>query len=210
MTSNVDGDEASLVPSAFMGEADPERGVCIDDDEDDAQGMVWSAPDSETLKLVDQIPDWCEEQHIAGAWALSEGATRAEAAGRAGVSRRSIYNWLQRPGFKALVDALALKTGLAQKAERLKLLKRLARQVEAGGLDKSMRRHDAVDLARAIREEVESGVVPGQGPPVQVVAQYAQFWFGSKEKAAEALGIGWERAAGAAVTGGDGDGEGQE
>lgn len=60
--------------------------------------------------------------------ALAEGKTQKEAAQDAEVTDRSIRLWLERPEFSAEVDRLTLLTGIALRAERLRIVKRVLRQ----------------------------------------------------------------------------------
>ncbi len=61
----------------------------------------------------------------AAAIALAEGQTRVEAAKVADVTERTIYRWLQDPDFGAEVDRLTLMVGIASRAERLRIAKRV-------------------------------------------------------------------------------------
>lgn len=63
------------------------------------------------------------------ALALASGKTRKEAAEEAEVTDRSIYLWLQEPEFSAEVDRLSLMVGIASRAERLRIAKRVVRQM---------------------------------------------------------------------------------
>lgn len=62
------------------------------------------------------------------ALALAEGKTQAQAAAEADVVDRTIRTWLQDPEFSAEVDRLSLMTGVASRAERLRVVKRVIRQ----------------------------------------------------------------------------------
>lgn len=59
------------------------------------------------------------------ALALADGATQVEAAQEAEVTDRTIRLWLQEPEFAAEVDRLTLMTGMATRAARLRLAKRV-------------------------------------------------------------------------------------
>lgn len=65
----------------------------------------------------------------AAAIALAEGYTQVEAAAMAGVSDRTLRRWLAQPEFAVEVDKLTLITGIARKAERVKLAKRVIRTI---------------------------------------------------------------------------------
>ena len=65
----------------------------------------------------------------AAALALADGQTQVEAAQQAGVDDRTIRRWLTNPEFAEEVDRLTLMTGIASKAERLRVAKRMIRQL---------------------------------------------------------------------------------
>lgn len=64
----------------------------------------------------------------AAAFALADGKTRAEAAVSAEVAERSVYTWLLHPEFSEEVDRLTLMIGIATRAERMRVIKRLVAQ----------------------------------------------------------------------------------
>ena len=61
--------------------------------------------------------------------ALSEGRTQKESAERAGVTDRTIREWLSHPDFASEVDRLSLMVGVALRAERLRIVHRVIRQM---------------------------------------------------------------------------------
>jgi hypothetical protein len=63
------------------------------------------------------------------AFALADGYTREEAAVMAGIGERTLYRWLALPEFSEEVDRLVFLTGIARKTERLKIAKRIARNL---------------------------------------------------------------------------------
>lgn len=67
---------------------------------------------------------WGKKQTIA-AIALANGDNQQEAAEKAKVTDRTIRNWLAIPEFAEEVDRLTFLTGIAHKAERLRLAKRI-------------------------------------------------------------------------------------
>lgn len=67
---------------------------------------------------------WSEKATQA-AIALADGDTQAEAADKAGVSDRTLRRWLLMPEFAEEVDRLTFMTGVANKAARLRLAKRV-------------------------------------------------------------------------------------
>ena len=60
--------------------------------------------------------------------ALADGRTQKEAAQIADVADRTIRSWLEHPEFSAAVDQMTLLTGIALRAERLRIVKRVIRQ----------------------------------------------------------------------------------
>lgn len=63
------------------------------------------------------------------ALALAEGKTQKETATEAEVTDRTIRSWLSHPEFAAEVDRLSLMTHIASRAERLRIAKRVVRQM---------------------------------------------------------------------------------
>ena len=59
---------------------------------------------------------------------LADGKTRAEAAAIAAIGERTLYRWLLDPTFSEEVDRLTLMIGIATRAERMRLIKRLVAQ----------------------------------------------------------------------------------
>lgn len=71
---------------------------------------------------------WSENSERA-AIALANGETQQSAADRAGVTDRTVRRWLEEPEFSEEVDRLTFLTGVAHKAERLRLAKRVVAQL---------------------------------------------------------------------------------
>jgi hypothetical protein len=67
---------------------------------------------------------WGKKQEIA-AIALANGDTQQEAADKANTSERTIRRWLAIAEFAEEVDRLTFLTGVANKAERIRLAKRV-------------------------------------------------------------------------------------
>ncbi len=67
---------------------------------------------------------WSEKSEIV-AVELAEGKTIKDASDIAGISERTIYRWLQVAVFSEEVDRLTFMVGVAHKAERLRLAKRV-------------------------------------------------------------------------------------
>ena len=70
---------------------------------------------------------WTEQRGYA-ALGLAEGKSQAEVAALAGVTDRTIRNWLDDERFTAEIDRLSLMVGVASRAERLRLVNRLVKQ----------------------------------------------------------------------------------
>lgn len=68
------------------------------------------------------------EKSTAAAIALADGKTQEVAAQEAGVTARTIRRWLRVSEFAEEVDRLSLMVGIASRAERLRIAKRVARQ----------------------------------------------------------------------------------
>lgn len=95
--------------------------------------------------------EWNKKRELA-AFSLATGETNKEAAEKAGVTERTIYNWLTNPEFSAEVDRLSLMIDIASKAERLRLARRVVRQK----LDQEvLSDKDLLDWLKFAREEVE-------------------------------------------------------
>lgn len=59
---------------------------------------------------------------------LADGKTQTATSKEVGITRRTLYEWLQHPDFSAEVDRLTLMMGIASRAERLRIAKRLVSQ----------------------------------------------------------------------------------
>jgi predicted transcriptional regulator len=62
------------------------------------------------------------------ALALALGYTVAEVAEQSGVTERAVYNWKSNTEFMTEVDKLTLMSGIALRAERLRIAMRVVRQ----------------------------------------------------------------------------------
>lgn len=71
---------------------------------------------------------WSKKAETA-AISLANGSTREEAATEAEIGTTTLYRWLQVPEFSEEVDRLTFLTGVAAKAERLRLAKRVVNQL---------------------------------------------------------------------------------
>lgn len=70
----------------------------------------------------------------AAAIKLAEGYTQTEAAEEAKVDRRTVARWVADPEFSAEVDRLTHMTGIAMRAERLRIVMRVVREKTKGGV----------------------------------------------------------------------------
>lgn len=71
---------------------------------------------------------WNEKRSKA-ALGLAAGLTQQQVADECDVDRRTILRWLEHPDFAAEVDRLSVMTDIASRAERLRIAKRVARQM---------------------------------------------------------------------------------
>jgi len=70
---------------------------------------------------------WTRKREKA-ALALAEGYTQDESAIKAGVTQRTIARWLNNTDFAVEVDRLSLMVGIAQRGERLRIVRRVIRE----------------------------------------------------------------------------------
>ncbi len=71
---------------------------------------------------------WSDKRSQA-ALGLAEGKTQVQVAEECDIDRKTIQRWLQHPEFGAEVDRLSLMVGIAGRAERLRIAKRVIRQL---------------------------------------------------------------------------------
>lgn len=69
---------------------------------------------------------WTPEK-VEAAMMLAEGYTYKQVGGQIGKTEKTIYRWMMDTEFSAEVDRLSLMVGIASKAERLRLAKRIIR-----------------------------------------------------------------------------------
>lgn len=121
-------------------------------------GDLLTAPEpAKPLKDVPNVSavaaiEW-DEPHTLAAIALAEGKTQAEAGEEVGVTGRTIRNWLQNQEFTAEVDRLSLMLGIASRAERLRLAKRVIRQKTLGSTVKTDK--DLLDWIKFAQSETD-------------------------------------------------------
>lgn len=94
-------------------------------------------------------------QRSAAAAALAAGATQARAAEDAGVTDRTLRNWLSNSEFAEEVDRLTLMTGIATRGERLRIAKRVMRQFEDEETGKITTTRDLLEWLKFSRDETD-------------------------------------------------------
>jgi hypothetical protein len=100
---------------------------------------------------------WTSKKNQACA-ALASGATIKEAALIAGVKERTIYNWKNVPEFYEELNRLTLTTGIATRAERLRIAKRMIGKFEKlQGENESipLTKKDLLDWLKYVAEETD-------------------------------------------------------
>lgn len=89
------------------------------------------------------------------AFALAEGKTRVASAKEANVTEQTIYRWLKEPEFASEVDRLTLMTGIAVRAERLRLVKRIvAARIDFLPIE-HLSKADLLDLLKFVQGETD-------------------------------------------------------
>jgi transposase-like protein len=68
------------------------------------------------------------QKRTQAALALADGKTQRATAKELDISSKTLYRWLQEPEFDAEVDRLTLMMGIAGRAERLRIAKRIVAQ----------------------------------------------------------------------------------
>src|SRR4030095_1696035 len=108
----------------------------------------------------------------AAALALANGETREQAALIAQIAESTLYRWLQIPEFSEEVDNLTLITGIARKAERVRIAKRIARR-----LDETTEK-DLLDWLKYVQSATE-GIRLGLAPELAALLKNAGLLAGS-------------------------------
>ena len=72
--------------------------------------------------------EWSEAKSNA-ARGLADGKTQQQVADECGINRKTVQRWLQDPEFSYAVDELTILTGISLRAERLRITKRIIRQM---------------------------------------------------------------------------------
>lgn len=135
-------------------------------------------PEPEVLALV-EVPEWADDRHIRAAWALSAGLLQGEAAKLAGVTDRTIRDWLNERGkrsaeFRQLRNRMAFHSGIATRGYQLLVVKKLASDLMAEGVKVALRKHDVLDLMRYARELSGDQLERPDHPVIQFINQLFQ------------------------------------
>lgn len=96
--------------------------------------------------------NWTKKR-IAAAEDLAEGYTVKEVAKRQEIPGRTIYRWTKTLDFATEVNRLACMIGIASKAERIKIAKRVARQEMMG--DIIITKKDILEWLKFAAEETD-------------------------------------------------------
>lgn len=102
--------------------------------------------------------EWTEKKSQA-AIALAEGKTQKEIAAELKVSDRTIRNWLAETEFAEEVDRLTLMVGVAGRAERVRIAKRIVRHrlsMRPDGVPAT--RRDLLDWLKFIQSETDGAI----------------------------------------------------
>lgn len=136
---------------------------------DKAGTSVMSVPASRNIAGV-AVPDGLDDRHIAVALSLADGKGQRAAAKAGGVDKSTVSRWMAGPAFRDFVGALALRTGLALRSERVLYAKRLLDKLEDKPVNVQLRKSDAIGVLRYVREELV-GVEPAAMPAGAAAAQ---------------------------------------
>lgn len=98
--------------------------------------------------------NWTPARSTAAA-ALAAGMTQVRAAEEAGVTDRTLRNWLAHTEFAEEVDRLTLMTGIATRAERLRLAKRVVAQFEDDETGNIRTARDPLDWIKLAQSETD-------------------------------------------------------
>lgn len=147
-----------------------------------------AAYDMDYTRALQRKVVW-DETRTKAASLLAMGYKKQHVADEVGVTRMTIYNWLDDPEFAEEVDRLSIMVGIASRAQRLRWANRtiVSRLNEDGSLqsDKDVldwlkfaqsetdgAKIDLSKLAEMLGGEQAQGVVaPGSGPPSRLLDQ---------------------------------------
>jgi hypothetical protein len=94
---------------------------------------------------------WDEDRSMVAIY-LADGYTIAKTSEMTGVPMRTIARWKSRLEFAAEVDRLSLIAGIANRAERLRVAKRIMRQLEE---NKTPTQKDLLDWMKYVQSETD-------------------------------------------------------
>lgn len=98
--------------------------------------------------------EWTPEREQA-ALALAEGRNKTTVAKECKVSRQTIYAWLAVPEFAEEVDRLTLMTGIASRAERIRIAKRVVTQLASEDTKIIITGKDLLDWLKFAQSETD-------------------------------------------------------
>jgi len=94
-------------------------------------------------------------QKTDAAIALADGTTRRSVAREYAIPERTLYNWLAAPEFSAEVDRLTLMMGIASRAERLRIAKRIVRSRVGDDIEFIISDKDILDWLKYAQSETD-------------------------------------------------------
>lgn len=89
---------------------------------------------------------------------LAEGKTKEQVASENGIDPSTVYRWLKHPEFLGEVDKLTLMTGIAAKAERIKIAKKVIAQ-KTKNLEQVETNRDLLDWLKYVQSELEGAKI---------------------------------------------------
>lgn len=111
----------------------------------------------EKIPNVAEVPPfvWNDKRSNA-AIGLASGKTQQQVAEECGINRRTVQRWLEHADFSAEVDRLSLMTGIASRAERLRIAKRVVRQrIDDAGAGNVATEKDILDWLKFAQSETD-------------------------------------------------------
>ncbi|MDQ3539940.1 MAG: hypothetical protein M3440_04565 [Chloroflexota bacterium] len=94
-------------------------------------------------------------QKTRAAIALADGKTHRVVAGEVDISTKTVSRWLQEPEFAVEVDRLTLMMGIASRAERLRIAKRIVRSRVGEDIDIIISDKDVLDWLKYAQSETD-------------------------------------------------------
>lgn len=91
---------------------------------------------------------------------LAEGQTNKQVADEIKVTERTIYNWKQETVFAQEVDRLTLTRDVANRAERIRIARRmLLKKAASGAIEDLESTKDPIDILRFIQSETNGAIL---------------------------------------------------